>query len=297
MNANRRAILLMVAFVLLWAAIEAMAAQVLAQYSPYQVVWTRYAVHLALMLAVWGWREPASLWQTRRPVFHLSRSLLMLGMPASWVIGMQMGVPANTVMTVFWVSPLLILGLAWVFLKDRVPVAIWVATLIAGLGGLLVHGLHSLPSPALLVFPFSMALCFSAYVVMTRSLRTETTRTNLFYTAVGVFVALTPAMPDLWITPSLPDLATMVAVGLLGYVALFTLDRMAAAAPVSISAPFAYLQIAFTVPLFFIAGLGHDMSIRRTALGLLMIAGAALFVWLLEPRLNARDSMVAGSAP
>lgn len=297
MNANRRAILLMLAFVLLWAAIEALAAHVLSQYSPYQVVWTRYAVHLALMLALWGWREPASLWQTRRPVFHVSRSLLMLGMPASWVIGMQMGVPSGTVMMVFWVSPLLILGLAWCFLRERIPVAIWVATVVAGLGGLLVHGLHELPSLTLLVFPFGMALCFSAYVVMTRSLRTETTRTNLFYTAAGVFVALTPAMPGLWIMPSLPDLATMVAVGLLGYVALFTLDRMAAAAPVSISAPFAYLQIAFTVPLFFIAGLGHDMSIRRTALGLLMIAGAALFVWLLEPRLNARDPMVARSAP
>ncbi|MGQ3076253.1 MAG: hypothetical protein ACT7A5_34725, partial [Ferrovibrionaceae bacterium] len=64
MTANRRAILLMLAFVLLWAGIEAMAANVLRHYSPYQVVWTRYAVHLALMLALWGWREPASLWQT-----------------------------------------------------------------------------------------------------------------------------------------------------------------------------------------------------------------------------------------
>ncbi|WP_382324601.1 EamA family transporter [Hydrogenophaga sp. UC242_53] len=126
MTANRRAILLMLAFVLLWAGIEAMAANVLRHYSPYQVVWTRYAVHLALMLALWGWREPASLWQTRRPVFHVARSLLMLGMPASWVIGMQMGVPGHSVMTIFWISPVLILGLAWVFLQDRVPLLVWV---------------------------------------------------------------------------------------------------------------------------------------------------------------------------
>lgn len=297
MTANRRAILLMLVFVFLWAGIEAMAANVLRHYSPYQVVWTRYAVHLALMAALWGWREPASLWQTRRPVFHVGRSLLMLGMPASWVIGMQMGVSGHAVMTIFWISPLLILGLAWVFLQDRVPPLVWLATCVACAGGLLVNGLHGLPGASLLIYPLGMALCFSAYVVMTRSLRTETTRTNLFYTAAGVFVVLTPAMPGLWIMPSLPDLLVMVVIGLLGYVTLLALDRSAAAAPVSISAPFAYLQIAFTVPLFWVAGLGHDMSVPRMALGLLLIVGAALCLWLREPRLNARDAVMARSTP
>ena len=297
MTANRRAILLMLAFVSLWATIEVMAGHVLRHYSPYQVVWTRYAVHLALMLLIWGWREPASLWRTRRPVFHLSRSLLMLGMPASWVIGMQMGVPVDAVMTIFWVSPLLIIGLAQLFLRDQVPLSIWVVTAIAGLGSLLVHGLGALPSPGLMVYPLGMALCFSLYVVMTRSLRTETTRTNLFYTALGVFLVLTPAMPGLWITPALPDLLTMVAIGVLGYGALYALDRMTEAAPVSVSAPFAYLQIAFTVALFLIAGVGHDMSVRRTALGLLMIAGAALYVWVREPHLVSRDAVVARPIP
>ena len=87
MSPRRRAMLLMLGFVTLWALIEAMAAHVLRRYSPYQVVWTRYAVHLLLMLLVWGWRQPATLWRTGRPVFQLARSLLMLGMPASWIIG------------------------------------------------------------------------------------------------------------------------------------------------------------------------------------------------------------------
>ena len=50
-----------------------------------------------------------ALVRTRRPVFHLARSMLMLGMPASWVIGMQAGLPGGVVMTGFWISPLLIL--------------------------------------------------------------------------------------------------------------------------------------------------------------------------------------------
>ncbi|MEO8804848.1 MAG: DMT family transporter [Burkholderiaceae bacterium] len=284
MTDNRRAMLLMLAFVSLWAAIEALAGHVLHHYSAYQVVWTRYAVHLALMLLVWGWREPGSLWRTRRPVFQFTRSLLMLGMPASWIVGMQLGVHAATLMSIFWLSPLFIIALARLFLRERVPAALWAVTAVACAGSFLLHEPGDLSPVRLLVFPLGMALCFSLYVVMTRSLRTETTRTNLFYTALGVFLVLTPFMPGLWITPSPQDMMAMVGVGVLGFVALAALDRMAAAAAVSVSAPFAYMQIAATVAIAFVAGMEQGLSARRTALGLLLIVGAAFYLWVREPR-------------
>ncbi len=291
MTDNRRAMLLMLAFVSLWALVEAMAAHVLRAYSPFQVVWTRYAVHLALLLLVWGWREPASLWRTRRPVFQLARSLLMLGMPACWIIGMQLGVRAATVMALFWLSPLFILLLARLFLRERVPASIWVASAIACAGALLLHPPGAMPPLLLLVFPLGMGLCFGLYVVMTRSLRSETTRANLFYTALGVFLALSPAMPGVWVAPLPNDWLAMVGVGVLGYATLYLLDRMAAAAPVSMSAPFSYLQIPVTLGMAWLAGMGHGLSDRRLALGLLLIASAALYVWAREARPTVRDAV------
>lgn len=296
MTDKRRAMLLMVAFVSLWALIEALAGHVLHHCSPYQVVWTRYAVHLALMLLVWGWRAPGSLWRTRRPVFQLARSLLMLGMPAAWIMGMQMGVHAATLMSIFWFSPLLILGFAHLFLHERVPAALWVVTAVACAGAFLLHEPGELSPVRLLVFPLGMALCFSLYVVMTRSLRTETTRTNLFYTALGVFLVLTPFMPGLWITPLVPDMMAMVAVGVLGFGALYALDRMAEAAPLSVSAPFAYLQVAATVGIGLVAGMEHGLSARRMATGLLLIVGAAVYVWVREPRWGVGDAASAQPA-
>jgi drug/metabolite transporter (DMT)-like permease len=296
MSENRRAILLMLVFVGLWAAIEIMAWQVLQRYSPYQVVWTRYAVHLLLMVLVFGWREPAALVRTRRPVFHLVRSLLMLGMPASWVMGMQAGLTGEAVMSVFWISPLLVVVLGFLFLRDRAPVAIWVATLVAGLGTLLVHPPHALPSLRLLAYPLGMALSFSAYVVMTRSLRDERTRANLFYTALGVFLALSPFMPGLWIWPAPADLAVMVAVGVLGCLTLYALDRATAAAPVSLSAPFIYMQVALT--LFLLIGLGVLGAGKlplHVGMGLLLIVGAAVFVWVRESRLKPQDALSAAA--
>lgn len=277
MNNERRAMLLMLAFAALWALVEALAARVLTHYSPYQVVWTRYGVHLAFMISVWGWREPATLWRTRRPVYQLARSLLMLGMPACWIISVQNGVDPGTLMSIFWLSPLIIVTLARVFLDEQISAWSWLASAGASIGAILVNGLGRPPAVEWLIFPLGMALCFSSYVVMTRPLRREPTRANLFYTALGVFVALAPAMPALWVMPNAHDFAVLVGVGLFGYAGLYALDRMAALAPLSISAPIAAMQLVATAALGF--GLGHYLLNLESLVGLLLIGAVALFVW------------------
>lgn len=288
MSPGRRGLLLMGAFVCLWAAVELLAGGVLARYSPYQVVWMRYATHIGLMLLLWGWRAPASLWRTRRPVYQLARSMLMLVMPASWVVALQQGMHVDTVMAIFWLSPLLILALAHGLIGERAPRAVWAAAVLACLGANLLFSHGGVATPVLLLLPLGMALSFSLYVVMTRSLRDEPLRANLFYTAIGVLLALSPAMPGLWIAPGGHDLLVMVAVGLLGFLTLLALDRMAAAAPVSLSAPLACLQL---IPLMGVAwASGRSHAGWRSAVGLLIIVTVALYLWQREPALPVRSA-------
>jgi len=294
MSDTRRAILLMAVFAVLWALIEAVAAHVLHRYSAWQVVWMRYATHLALMLAVWGWREPGSLWRTRRPAYQFARSMTMLAMPASWVFALQAGVQPATLMAVFWLSPLLILVFARVLGRERAHPLVWGAALVAYAGSLLLHPPGRYEPVHLLVFPFAMAASFSLYVVMTRELRSETTRANLFHTALGVFLVLTPVMPGAWIAPAPVDLLVMVTVGALGLVALYALDRMAHAAPVSDTAPIAYLQAAATVVIAVAAG-GGLQSPRRAAVGLALVCGVALFLWTRDARPRISGAPSAGA--
>ena len=82
----------MAAFVILWASVEMLASSALQDYSPYQVVWTRYGVHLVFMMLVWRGPRHVTLWRTGRPVFQLARALLMLAMPVSWVMARDRGV-------------------------------------------------------------------------------------------------------------------------------------------------------------------------------------------------------------
>ena len=282
MTERQRGILLMITFVALWAIIEALAARVLRVYSPYQVVFTRYLVHLALMAAIWGWRDPRSLWRTRRPGLQWGRSLLMLGMPASWVLAAQRGIDFPVLMSIFWLSPLMMLAFAALILGERVPVTAWVTSAVAWLGVVVVLAPTGLVMRKAMLLPFAMAATFSLYVVLTRSLRSETTRANLFYTALGVALPLSLAMPRLWATPGLVDAAAMVSVGVLGFVALWAVDRMTAVAPVHAAAPFAFLQFAFTVAIE--AAMHGVMPGARALAGFAVITLVALYLWGREPR-------------
>ena len=96
---TRRAILGMAAFGAIWALLEAVVgAGLQSHYHLLQVVWCRYAVHLATLGLLFGWRQPDRLWRTARPGYQLTRSMMMLVMPASFVLSLDVGLPANTTM-------------------------------------------------------------------------------------------------------------------------------------------------------------------------------------------------------
>lgn len=297
MSPVHRGMLLATAFAALWALVELIAGGVLSRYSPYQVVWTRYAVHLLAMLLILGWSAPASLARTSRPFFQILRSLLMLVMPASWVIARQIGVNGDEIMSVFWLSPLLVMVFAAWLLGERVSLLFWCAGAMACIGAAIVFRPAGLPLSWHLVLPLAMAASFSLYIVMTRSLRSETTRANLFYTALGVFIVLTPFMPAVWIMPSPGDLVAMVCVGLFGALTLLATDRMAAAAPVSLSAPLLALQLVFMYA--GVALLTKSVPDLLVLVGLTVIAFAAGIGWFVagatDRAVISRTSVFQGS--
>ena len=288
MSPSRYSMMLMIAFVALWAGVDAIALLLSRPYSPIQVVWTRYAVHLGFMLLIWGWRAPLSLVATRRPIFQIARSLLMLIMPMAYILGVSHGMDSGTLLSFFWVAPLLILGLAVVFLHERVSPSMWFAGAIAAVGAALLNDPHAPPSLRSLIWPFSMAVAFSLYVVMTRSLRTESPRANMFYTALGVFLSVSPLMHAVWITPTPHDFAVMAAIGLFGCLGLYCLDRLTDASPVSPSAPLMGTQVVFT--LITAAEFGRLHSSFELWSGLALVAIAVLLTLRL-PDLSLRHAV------
>jgi drug/metabolite transporter (DMT)-like permease len=285
---NRRAVQAVLAAGLLWTAMDVTASLFAGRYSAFQVVWLRYAVHLSLMFLVWGWREPSLLWRTKRPFFQLGRSMLMVGMPASWIVGTKLGVATSEMLSVFWLSPIILLLIAWCFLQELVSTFVWILTGIACAGALLLLRPSIQSPPHLLLLPFAMALCFAAYVAMTRSLRTEDRRANLFYTAFGVFIALAPLMARVWVTPLPRDVLVFVGIGVFGFCGLYAIDVGAAAAPVSIGAPATYVQLIFVTAAAAIVGSQEPTGLGWA--GILLVSISVACAWVRAPHLRVLEA-------
>lgn len=120
---------------LLWPIVEWLALTLSKPYSPFEVVWVRYGVHLVLMLALWTPGGPARLVRTRRPGLHVIRALTMLGMPACFVLAITR-MPLDAVMSLFWISPLVAMLLAAMWLGDRPGRRRWTSS-AAAYGGVL----------------------------------------------------------------------------------------------------------------------------------------------------------------
>jgi drug/metabolite transporter (DMT)-like permease len=278
----RRAMALAAGFAFAWVLLEEVVARRLeGRYDLMQIVWCRYAAHLTTLLLLWGWHRTGSMWRSKRPVFQLARSLLMLVMPASFALAVQSGTPASLVWSVFWISPLLILALVGWWHGDRASWVQWLAAMLGSAATVVVLRPVPLASASMLLLPIVMAGSFAVYVVMTRSLRDEPLWTNLFYTAMGVFLALTPWVSGVWVTPSPSDALLLFAIGAVGLMALAALDRSAACAPVSSGAPLLYIHLPCMVA---VASVVHGGPLSGgTALVSALLAAMLFLVWLRAP--------------
>lgn len=279
----RLGIVLAAAFGALWAALEiALGTSLRGTYDLTQVVWWRYGTHLLLLFVLFAWRTPAPLWRTSRRRLQVGRSLLMIVMPVSFVGALAIGASADQVWSVFWVLPLIILGTLRL-LGRPVARGLWVAAVVVVACGWLMYLPASRPPRLLAVLlPLVTSLSFGLYVVATHGLRGEPLLTNLFYTAIGPFLALTPRMPQVWQMPSLHDAALLCAIGAIGLVALAVLDQAVAHAGPALVAPALGMHLPFAVAISAIhAG---DVILRRDLLATALLAGVFAWVWMRETR-------------
>lgn len=272
--------LLMCTVALSWAGIEFLGSHIPSGYSPYQTVWVRYGTHLILMVLILGRSEGWRMVRTTRLKDQVFRSLLMLGMPFCFIAAIGHGINVNLVWAIMWISTPMMMLMAAVMLHESISRAQWIAA-GAGLVGtwLLIN-----PSwPGLkwtLVFPVGLAFCYALYKVRTRAMRTEHLSTNLFHTALWVFIPLTFVMPSVWRTPSPKVALVMMGIGAWGFVVLLLLDRALAMAPASLTAPLIYTQCIWSAALLY-----STRGIEPNAPGLVgvfLIVGTCVWIFATE---------------
>lgn len=267
----------------LFSSVDTTAKYLTAFYSVQLLVWARFAVHLAIMLAVVAPGMGRELLVTRRPVLMTFRALMLV--TSSLFIQMAFRVqPLAETTAVFFVTPVLVALLAGPVLGEKVPLKAWIATL-AGFGGVL---LIARPGGALvgagLVYTLAAALCYSLYQLLTRKLAdTEPTMRQLFYTALIGTLVMSAIVPPYWTgeMPPLPHALLIVSLGVYGGVGHFLVIGAFRTTPASIISPLMYSQLIWAALLGW--AVFHHLPDAPSLLGMLVVGAAGLSLVLRRP--------------
>lgn len=282
MNAPVRGIAFMVLATAFYAASDTLAKLMLQNYSVLQVTWARYLFALVLVLPAFVRIDPRVALTSARPVWQASRSLLMIVSAGIYFVALRT-MPVADVTAIFYVEPLVLTAIAVPLLGERVGLRRWIGVALGFGGMLLIIRPGSGATDPVAILPFLAAFMFALYQVTTRrmSARDGPFTTYLYLVITGTLVMSVLAPFD-WRDPDLRGWLLFALQGTLGGFAQLFLIRALSVAPASAMAPFRYGQLVFaTIGGLLVFGQIPD---AWTAAGMLVIAGAGLYVWMRERR-------------
>jgi len=214
------------------------------------VLFTRYALHAAIM-TVWIAASPDKSFRTANPMFQIARGAL-LAFASAMAFAALRRMPVAEFTAIVMLTPLIATLFARGWLKERVSPLRW--TLVAGgfIGAIMVvrPGSGLIGWAALL--PLAAAFANAAFQIMTsRSAPQEAPFTTNFYTgATGMTIALpillasvADPLDTLAAAPAL-QLAALAAVAVLGTTGHLLLIMALGKAPAATLMPFQYAQLA-----------------------------------------------------
>ena len=283
-NQTGRGIVMILAAVATFTSMDALAKHLIQSgYPAFQVIWARY-LGQSVLVALAFLPRLLQVLKTRRPGLQMLRSLFQFGATAFFFLSLgHIGLAEATAITD--VNPVLITLGAAVFLGERFGPRRLAGVLAALVGALIIirPGAGVFQPAALL--PLACAICYAGFALATRKAgATESPATSLIYSALFGTVVSTMAMPIVYQPIAGGDLWGFLLIGAIGSLAQFFLIRAFTLAEASVIAPFGYVGILFAT--FWGVLIFDEWPDGWTALGALVIAGAGLYVWHRETRIQ-----------
>ena len=245
--------------------------------STLQVVWARYTGAFLFPFVLSNpWTRP-QLTITARPGLQIGRSVLMLASTLCNFVALRY-LQLDEAIALIFSTPFFVAALSGPILGEWVRWRRWVAIGVGFLGVLVVvrPGVGTFHPAAL--FSLACALLYATYSIMTRILaRTDSNATTLFYSNIVGALALIPALPFVWTTPTDPLIITLMvmigAVGGFGHYLLIAAHRLA---PAAVLSPFIYTEIVWVSILGLLVF--RDVPSRWTIAGATIVIGSGLYI-------------------
>jgi len=242
-NHSSRGVALFISALLLFSCMDSTTKYLSTHYNVLLVVAMRYLVHCLLMLLFLAPSQGKRLFQTQRTGLVIVRAASLA--IASLFLGLALKrMPVAETTALNFLAPMLVLLLAHPVLGEHIGLFRWVAA-IMGFGGVLciVHPGSNLDSMGIF-YTLCAVIAGTVYQLLSRILvKTETTLSLLFYTALLGAVAFGIFLPWVWVTPDLGDSLLFLSMGVTGGLGHFLFTAAYRHAPASLLAPLNYMQL------------------------------------------------------
>ncbi len=279
-----RAMVIMIAAMLLLPGIDALAKLLAATVPVGVITWSRFAFQSILL-------GPAALsrrrdWQVSLWPVHAARGCLLAVTTLLFFAAVRT-LPLADAISIFFVEPLLLTLLSAILLGETVGWRRLSAIAVGFIGALIVVR----PSYAIFgiaaLLPLAAALCFALYLILTRHIAPrEDPITMQFWAGLFGFVVMSaslvggvildiPMFKPIW--PNLAEWLMLAGIGIVATVGHMMVVHAFRRAEAAILAPFQYLEIISATTLGFI--LFGDFPDLTTWCGVAIIIGSGVYVF------------------
>lgn len=267
----------MLVAVINFAAMEAIAKLLIADYPMPMIAWSRWGFHFVLCLPFFLHPRNLGYLRTRRPVMHMWRPLVLVTATFSFIAALsEMQLAAATALV--FTAPLLVTALSPLILSEVVGTRRRIAVAVGFCGVLVILR----PSPDfdnwIALLPLLAGACYAGYQLTTRHLSgTEAAMTQFFYVGLGGFVLTSLVVPFFWKSPTLAGWGLLALSGVFGLVAQYLVIKAFEAADASVVSPFLYTQIIWATLFGFL--LFSDLPDLWTVSGATIVIASGVYIW------------------
>jgi S-adenosylmethionine uptake transporter len=286
---------MMITAMLMLPGLDAIAKWLSGSVSSGQVTWSRFFFQIILMAPLLlRTRGP---WFTRTLFLHAARGFLIAAATLLFFSGLKY-LPIADAISIFFIEPLLVTLLSAVFLGESIGWRRVSAISIGFIGAMIIirPTFSEVGWPVL--FPVATAFCFSFYILLTRKLVKQEDPIRLqFFAGIFGFLVMTVSLyfgtsndieilTAVW--PSNFEWMLLLGLGIIATIGHMLVVHAFRRAPVSVLAPFQYVEIIGATVLGLL--IFDDFPDAITWLGISIIVGSGIYVFHRESRLSTQTA-------
>ena len=214
------------------------------KYHVLEMIFMRSVISFLLILP-WALRQQRSELKTQRFPLHVFRNSIHYLGNIGWFLGVTL-VSLADLQALQFTTPLFVIVMAAIFLRESVGPHRWIATALGFVGALVIirPGIIEISTGTAAVV--LSAFLYASSQTATKSLsRTESPNAILLYMSL-IFIPIS-AVPAafFWVTPAWEDAVPIILLGVFGYLAHACIIRSFATADASYVMPFDFLRLPF----------------------------------------------------